>query len=232
MTMDYRATATVPSIPGYDFKTVRNLQDQCQSALIHNMEDSNDPNFIRIKRLIKDAKYESALQLLDAMIAHCEDNSLNLSELDLNLTSLGESESPCTIEQLLMTRADVHMKRKHRVKARNNAQLCILKKPNFMPAYHLLATIERRRKEYGQAELALRLGVHMSPGNKDLIQKRDSLLANFYPELPFMDSSRYNTRGSLIWQLYAKKNLELLQQKNGLIGQFRGCDQSEAIIAV
>jgi len=222
------ATARVASIPGYDFETVRFLQDRCQSALIQKVEDSNDPKFIRIKRLIKDAEYESALQLLNAMITHCEDNS---SGPALDEVSMGESESPCTlqlrkqrqrctIEQLLLTRAEVLLKKKRRVKARNDAQLCILKKPNFMPAYGLLSTIEYKRREYGQAEQALKLGFFMDSGNKVLIQKRNSLLSTFYPESAYVGPSAVNTQGCNLWQLYAKKNLQLLsmQQKNALIG--------------
>jgi len=158
------AMASVPSIPQFDFRTVRDLQDQCQSALIQKLEDSNDPNFMRIKTLVEDAEYESALQLLDAMIAHCEGNS---SGPALNEVSISESVSSCTIERLLLAKARVLLKMERLDSAQRAAQLCILKKPNFMPAYGLLCRIEYEREEYDQAELALRLGLFMD--SKELL---------------------------------------------------------------
>jgi len=163
-TLGNEAMASVPSIPQFDFRTVRDLQDQCQSALIQKLEDSNDPNFMRIKTLVEDAEYESALQLLDAMIAHCEGNS---SGPALNEVSISESVSSCTIERLLLAKARVLLKMERLDSARRAAQLCILKKPNFMPAYGLLCRIEYEREEYDQAELALRLGLFMD--SKELL---------------------------------------------------------------
>jgi tetratricopeptide (TPR) repeat protein len=77
--------------------------------------------------------------------------------------------------EVLVQRAGVHMEMKSYEKAREDAQAAILLKPDYIKGYLRLSSAELELKQFGRAEVVLKLGLKISPGHSVMKAKLKSL---------------------------------------------------------
>ena len=152
------------------------------------------------KRIVEEAAIEAAgLEVkegadLEMMVGEEEEEhkkqgaipKRRIPSSDLSKINTRESrarQANTILAEAYLLRAKVHLKARNFVKARNDAQECIILRPSLMPAYLILSEAELNRRQYGRAEVALVLGRKFDPGNEDLALHLQQMRGEADPKL-------------------------------------------------